>query len=93
MESNILLNLRARIDLIDKEIVSSIAKRMEISIQIGDLKKKNSIAVFDSSRETAIHLLHKKYSLEAGISPSLIEKIFKLIIKHSRMVQTNSFKD
>ena len=47
-------DLRVKIDAIDDEIATLLAKRMEIVEQIGELKSKNGGAVYRPEREKAI---------------------------------------
>ena len=43
-------DLRKEIDLIDREIVNLIAKRIEVVKKVGQFKKENNIPVIDNSR-------------------------------------------
>ncbi len=43
--------LRARIDAVDRELVTLLEKRMDISAAIGDYKRAHGLAVLDPGRE------------------------------------------
>ncbi len=74
-----LKKLRKRIDKIDKELKKLLEKRAKVAIEIGELKKKNSLPVEDSIREEEV--LNK-------IEDSFTKKAFKEIIKLSKEIQS-----
>jgi len=57
---NKLIELRKKIDSLDEEIFDLLEKRMNLSKEIKDVKKKENISVLDSGREQEI--LDKIYS-------------------------------
>ena len=54
-------DLRKKIDEIDGKIVSLLAKRMKVVKEVGRLKKKDSIPVFDKERWKKIIKSKKGY--------------------------------
>ena len=74
-----LSQLRAQIDVLDENLVFTLASRMKISRKIGDLKKENSIAILQPGRWDAV-LEKVAASAEGyGIDPEFIRRIFNTI--------------
>ncbi len=75
--------LRKQIDEIDDSIISSIAKRMRVSREIGQYKKEHGMTVVQTSRYSEI--LDKRGAQGAllGIGPDCIKQIFESIHEES----------
>ena len=79
--------LRARIDVIDETLLSSLASRLGVSRKIGQYKKEHNIAVIQASRWDAI--LEKMIAEGAalGLSAEFVTTIFNAIHDESVRVQ------
>ena len=78
-----LSNLRAQIDVIDNQLIDMLGKRMEVSDQIGELKKNRNVAVLQTNRWNAIL---GKMILEGeskGLSEEFVLRMFKAIHQES----------
>lgn len=76
--------LRREIDKTDKEIVSLLNARMEISRAIASEKQKTGRAVYDPEREKQ---LLDGIKVLAGENAPLAEEIYEAILKHSKNAQ------
>lgn len=77
---------RDDIDLIDKELVSLLEKRMEKVSSIGLLKKKHKIEILDKSREE--HIINSRVSMLKNKSyDKAIKDIFVTIMKVCKDIQ------
>ncbi len=86
--SNIPLdNLRKEIDAVDNELISLLAKRMDIVEKIGKYKKENNIPPMDNNRWQSIvqSLLHKAEKL--NLSKELVKDIYDQIHKHALCIE------
>jgi chorismate mutase len=81
--------LRSEIDKIDVSLLVLLHNRLVIVKKIGKIKKKNGVKIVDKDREKEIinQLIQKGVVL--SIEKGFIKKIFKIIIKESKMVQKN----
>lgn len=70
---------RSEIDDIDEELLHLLARRMEVSAQIGEYKKQNNVAVVQMDRWKRILADHIVLGSELGLSPLLINKVFEAI--------------
>lgn len=76
-------NLRAQIDVIDNQLIDILGKRMEVSDEIGQLKKQRNVAVLQTNRWNAIL---GKMILEGetkGLSEEFVLRMFKAIHQES----------
>lgn len=75
--------LRSEIDNLDAQLLEVLKKRMELSDEIGTLKKNKNIAVLQNERWEKILTNMTSEGKTKGISPEFIEKIFKTIHQES----------
>lgn len=85
-----LLNLRAKIDVIDQQLMDALGKRMAIAEEIGLLKKKNNVAILQSKRWNNILDSMINRGKEQDLSEDFILKFLKAIheesIKHQHKI-------
>ncbi|WP_190811260.1 bifunctional 3-deoxy-7-phosphoheptulonate synthase/chorismate mutase type II [Flagellimonas sp. S3867] len=78
-----LSNLRAQIDVIDNQLIDTMGKRMKISDDIGELKKKKNVAVLQSNRWNAILGNMILEGEQRGLSEEFVLRMFKAIHQES----------
>ncbi len=79
--------MRAHIDLVDREIVRLLAKRQEMSLEIGRVKAERGLPVFAPERERELMEVIRKEAELCGIRPDHVEALFHLVLAESRSVQ------
>ena len=74
-----LSRLRAQIDVLDENLIFTLASRMKVSRSIGDLKKENSVAIVQPTRWDEV--LEKVATSAAGygIDAEYVKRIFNII--------------
>ncbi len=80
--------LRAQIDWFDNELINIIADRMKVVEKIGEWKKKNNVAIYQSSRFESILDYVRDKARENNLSQAFIETIFKAIHEEAINRQT-----
>lgn len=80
---------RTLISDLDFQLIELLGQRMKISEKIGNLKKKNNIAIFQPERWKVITEYANQKADESGMSAEFIEKVFKAIHEESIEVQNN----
>ena len=83
-----LAGLRGEIDDIDDELLQLLARRMEVSAQIGEYKKQNNVTVVQMDRWKKILADHVAAGEDMGLSPILINKVFEAI--HQASIERQS---
>lgn len=80
--------LRAKIDVVDEEILALIHRRMEVVKEIGKNKKDNNIRILQTDRWKKIIETAKQSGYSKGLSDEFIEKFYKAIHQESINIQT-----
>ncbi len=76
-------HLRHEIDEVDEELLNVLGRRMEISEQIGQYKKKNNIAILQSDRWNEILERSIQKGMKRGLSEEFVERILRAIHQES----------
>ena len=84
-----LVNLRIRINVIDKAIIHLIGKRMEIVRHIGKYKKKHDILPFDSKRWEKVLRSAVNEGIQNRLSKKLTVGIYKAIHREALQIEQN----
>jgi chorismate mutase len=74
-----LVSLRHQIDQIDDDILSILAKRMRISVEIAQYKKEHDMSVLQAGRYDEILTKRTKEGVEMGMSEDFIKTVFEAI--------------
>jgi chorismate mutase len=89
-------DLRARIDRIDDYIIELMGERMGISEEIGEVKKKNQLAIHQSERWAQIVKRALEKGKTGGLTEEFILKLFQQVhnesIRHQSKVMENGKK-
>ncbi len=76
--------LRKQIDEIDSDIVQSIARRLVVVEEIGEVKAESGLAVQDANREAKLYVKLNTLAHEHGVPLDLIMHIYDYIISQAR---------
>ena len=74
-----LAGLRSEIDDIDSELLQLLARRMEVSAQIGEYKKNNNVTVVQMDRWKRILADHIATGAELGLDREVVHAVFEAI--------------
>ena len=80
--------LRAKIDILDENILYTLASRMKISCQIGEYKRNNNIAILQTSRWDAVLSKVVEKGNEYGLPEKFVMDFFNAI--HEASVETQN---
>lgn len=75
--------LRSKIDGVDRDILELIAKRMDLTDEIGRIKAADNLSVVQRERYRAMMEIRHKWSDSLGINGNLAEAIFTAIHEES----------
>ena len=88
-DNHSLQDLRSRIDRIDDYIIELLCERMGISKNIGELKKKNQLAIHQSERWAQIVKRALEKGKTGGLTEEFILKLFQQVHNESIKHQTS----
>lgn len=78
---------RRKIDKITEKLIRLIVQRKRIVLEIGRIKKEKNLRAVDFKREKELIKMAREMAKKSGISPILVEKIMKILIKDARELQ------
>ncbi len=79
--------LRLEIEKIDRIIIENMAKRQELILQIGALKKEQGLPIVDLNREKKQFEQYYEWALLYNIPKDLVDALFQPIIDYSKKIQ------
>jgi chorismate mutase/prephenate dehydrogenase len=81
--------LRRQIDIIDRNIVSSLAARQNEVDKVVAFKRTHNLPVYHPAREEDLISERRRQAADAGLDPDYIEELYRLILKNSRKEQVS----
>jgi 4-amino-4-deoxychorismate mutase len=88
-----LSDYRVEIDSIDAEIVRCFAKRIRLCEKVALFKKENSISVMQPERVAVVLSRTASLAVEAGINPSMLTSIYRLLIEETCRIEAQIIED
>ncbi|MGO2963704.1 MAG: chorismate mutase [Carnobacterium maltaromaticum] len=82
---------RAEIDQIDRELVALFERRMAIVTEIGEIKKANSLPIFDEAREINVIERAEERLANSDYAP-YVGQLFKNLMNVTKEYQKNIVK-
>ncbi|HXM59820.1 MAG TPA: chorismate mutase [Terriglobales bacterium] len=83
---------RAEIDSLDRQLLNLLNRRAKIANELGMLKLKAELPLYDKARE--LRILNRLKQINSGpLDNSSVTSIFQLIIRESRRIQAARRKD
>lgn len=89
---NELIELRKKVDEIDKGILNLLYERVALAKKIGLLKRKLKLPIKDLSREEEVYSRVTQIANEKGLNKNFVKNIFKEIIAMCSYEQGEKFK-
>lgn len=78
--------LRVAIDAVDAEILSLVARRIGLVLQIADYKRGRALPIYDPARERSV--IDRLIGLApASLDAQLVRRVFERIIDESRRIE------
>lgn len=75
--------LRNKIDKIDRTLLNLLSKRFLLVSQIGEIKSRFGLLIYDSEREEQIISYRRMEAVTLGLSPDLVEDLLRRIMSES----------
>ena len=79
--------LRARLDVIDRELLQLVAERQTLGKQIAEVKRSAGQPTRDFRREREVLLQARRDAEALGVSPALAESLLQSLIRGSLTTQ------
>lgn len=85
--NELLAELRLEIDMLDEQLINSLANRLKVIRQIASVKKGQNLKVFQPSRWNKVQGKVKILAKQQGINPMFVKEIFSIIHNESCSLQ------
>jgi 3-deoxy-7-phosphoheptulonate synthase len=82
-----IVRLRADIDLVDREIVRLLARRVKRAVEIAHIKVEESIPLRSPDREVDLLADVREEAERLGLDPKVVHRLFEEILEYSRFEQ------
>jgi chorismate mutase len=86
---NKLANLRAKIDIVDDELIHVLSKRMNLVIQIGEFKKENNITILQLKRWNEIINNRLEKAEQLCLDKIFVMNLLEILHQESIQIQNN----
>ena len=83
-------NLRKEVNEIDTQIIELLARRFHLTGEIGKLKMEEGAEIQDKDREAELEAMYYDLSMQKGLDPEAIHRIFHKIFEESREDQISA---
>ncbi len=87
-----IIPLRENIDQIDSQILSLLAQRHDQVLKVVNLKKEHNISVYHPAREEDLISRLRTQAAKANLDPDFLEDLYRIILRHSRVKQTDQME-
>jgi len=87
MSTERISSLRAEIDVINTELLALVARRLDVSVQIGALKQEAGLPLYSEDRERDLLDRFRKAAVDLDIDPDYVEELMSVVLVHSRAAQ------
>jgi chorismate mutase len=85
-----MLQLRERIDNIDEDILSSLARRFEVTARVGQIKAQHGLESVDPVREQEklqrLRTSAEQKGLDGALVHDLFQRVFNEVVKNHRQL-------
>ena len=85
--NNELAGLRSQIDSLDTMLIETLAKRMQVSKEIGEYKRQNNMPIVQAGRYNDVIQNRLELAEQLGLSEQLVKQIYQLIHEESVNIQ------
>jgi 3-deoxy-7-phosphoheptulonate synthase len=82
--------LRDEIDRIDRELVKLVARRLQSSVEIAQIKVARGLTLRTPAREDELIAEARDDAARFGVDPSYVEELMELVLEHSRRAQRSA---
>jgi len=87
MSTERITSLRAEIDVISAELLALVARRLDVSVQIGALKQQAGLPLYSEDRERNLLDRFRKAAVDLDVDPDYVEELMSVVLVHSRAAQ------
>lgn len=92
METQRIEQLRANIDDVNEELLDLLVRRLDLSVQVGEIKQKAGLPLYSEDRERDLLGRFRSEAIDHGIDPDYVEELMAVVLVHSRAAQRKTVR-
>ena len=81
--------LRDQIDDVDAQVMELLARRLELVSQVGEVKGRHGLPIYDPARERAMIATKRERAAERGLPPDLVEDVLRRCMREAYTHEKN----
>ena len=83
--------LRVEIDQLDENLVALLARRAQLTAQVGAHKRSHGLPLYAPDREASLLAARRRQARDAGVDPQLLEDVLRRIMRGAYSTQETGF--
>jgi chorismate mutase/prephenate dehydrogenase len=92
MDNDRIVELRGDIDELNGELLDLLERRLDLSVQVGEIKQASGLPLYSEERERDLLGRFRTEALERGIDPDYVEELMAVVLVHSRAAQRKTVR-
>ncbi|WP_130012029.1 bifunctional chorismate mutase/prephenate dehydrogenase [Serinicoccus sediminis] len=84
-----LARLRTEIDDVDAQVMELLARRLDLVSQVGEVKGRHGLPIYDPERERAMIAAKRERAAEVGLPPDLVEDVLRRCMREAYTHEKN----
>lgn len=92
MDNRRIADLRAEIDTVNAELLDLVERRLDLSVQVGEIKQRAGLSLYSEERERDLLNRFRTQAIERGIDPDYAEELMAVVLVHSRAAQRKTVR-
>ncbi len=92
MDSERIERLRGDIDAVNAELLDLLERRLDLSVQVGEIKQRAGLPLYSEQRERELLDRFRTQAVERGIDPDYVEELMAVVLVHSRAAQRKTVR-
>jgi chorismate mutase/prephenate dehydrogenase len=92
MDDERIQGLRAQIDALNAELLDLLERRLDLSVQVGEIKQGAGLPLYSEERERDLLDRFRSEAIERGIDPDYVEELMAVVLVHSRAAQRKTVR-
>jgi len=92
MDNKRIERLRTEIDEVNTELLDLLERRLDLSVQVGEIKQSSGLPLYSEERERDLLDRFRAEAAERGIDPDYVEELMAVVLVHSRAAQRKTVR-
>ena len=92
MDDERIERLRDDIDAVNAELLDLLERRLDLSVQVGEIKQRAGLPLYSEERERDLLDRFRTEAIVRGVDPDYVEELMAVVLVHSRAAQRKTVR-